>query len=51
MFPLWGSRGFNYAQVMLVRAPRWLSGKRVQLPMQEAQEVLLQSLGGEEPLE
>ena len=31
--------------------PRQLSGKRIHLPMQEMQDMLVQSLGGEDPLE
>ena len=31
--------------------PRWFSGKRIRLPMQEPQETQVQSLGREEPLE
>ena len=30
---------------------RWLSGKRTHLPLQEAQEMPVQSLGQEDPLE
>ena len=33
------------------RLPRWLSGKRILLPMRETQEMLVPSLGGEDPLE
>ena len=31
--------------------PRWYSGKKICLPMQETQETLVQSLGPEDPLE
>ena len=31
--------------------PRWHSGKRICLPMQETQEMWVRSLGGEDPLE
>ena len=31
--------------------PRWLSGKRIRLPMQETREILIRSLGQEDPLE
>ena len=31
--------------------PRRLRGKRIHLPMQETQDALVQSLGGEDPLE
>ena len=31
--------------------PRWLSGKRVCLPMQETQEMWVPTLGWEDPLE
>ena len=30
---------------------RWHSGKKILLPMQETQEMLVQSLGQEDPLE
>ena len=32
-------------------SPRWLSGKRIRLPMRETQETLIQSLVREDPLE
>ena len=31
--------------------PRWLSGKIIRLPMQETQEMWIQSLGRKDPLE
>ena len=31
--------------------PRWLSGQRARLPMQEAQETPVRSLGRDDPLE
>ena len=31
--------------------PRWLSGKRIRLPMQKTQEMWVRSLGWEDPLE
>ena len=31
--------------------PSWLSGKKIDLPMQETQETRAQSLGGDDPLE
>ena len=33
------------------RLPRWLSGKKIRLPMQEMQEMQVRSLSSEEPLE
>ena len=43
---------YNYPEVVpLLGFPRWLSGKKNHLPVQEMQETWVPSLGGEDPLE